>query len=318
MRRWLFFLAWVCSTSMAHAQNASVQASSYRIRLGEQVVLKLKAQAAKDQKLIWPELSDSLGPYFDVVKRDTIDTLNSPGAPLQLEQQVFITSFDSGMHSLPVFDFQFIGAQGDTQSVLSDVLSINVLTQPVDTTKAIKDIRGLEVVPPDYTRLIWMIVGITLAVLLVAGGIYYYLRSRKPKETPKAPPAPQIPAWVLALKALDKVAQEALWQQGKEKEYHSALTDILREYLEKQFRIPAMESTTDETLQMVQKLGWDAAWITDLRQVLHLADLIKFAKVTALPAEHQRSLELCRLLVERSRPQDTTTTQVKGKEEADV
>lgn len=300
----------VLFSSVALAQTASVRAEKYRMRIGEQVELLLKAEAQKGQKIIWPSVSDSIGPFFDVIRRDTIDTVASPSNGITLEQRIQITSFDSGMHSLPVFDFQFVNPGNDTQSVLSDVLSIEVLTIPVDTTKAIKDIRGLEDVPEDFTDLILYIL---LAVAVVAGiglGIYYYNKRKRPVVV-EVPKGPIVPAWEIALAEFDRIEKEAAWKSGNDKLYHSSIADTLREYIEAQLKLPALESTTDETLLLLKRSLNQTEVIELIRQVLTLADLVKFAKEKPLPAEHERSLSLARQFVLLTRPE---TPPAQGKE----
>lgn len=308
--RKLLSLLFVLFSSAVIAQNASVRAEKYRMRIGEQVELLLKAEASKGQKIIWPAVSDSIGPFFDVISRDTIDTVAATGSGIALEQRIQITSFDSGMHSLPVFDFLFINPTNDTQSVLSDVLSIEVLTIPVDTTKAIKDIRGLEDVPEDFTDLILYSL---LALFVLAGigfGIYYYNKRKKPIVV-QVPKGPVTPPWEIALSAFERIEKEAAWKSGNDKLYHSSIADTLREYIEAQLKLPALESTTDETLQLLKRSLTQADAIELIRQVLTLADLVKFAKEKPLPAEHERSLSLARQFVLLTRPE---TPPVEGKE----
>lgn len=310
MIRKSLLILFVLFSSVALAQTASVRAEKYRMRIGEQVELLLKAEAQKGQKIIWPSVSDSIGPFFDVIRRDTIDTVASPSNGITLEQRIQITSFDSGMHSLPVFDFQFVNPGNDTQSVLSDVLSIEVLTIPVDTTKAIKDIRGLEDVPEDFTDLILYIL---LAVAVVAGiglGIYYYNKRKRPVVV-EVPKGPIVPAWEIALAEFDRIEKEAAWKSGNDKLYHTSIADTLREYIEAQLKLPALESTTDETLLLLKRSLNQAELVELIRQVLTLADLVKFAKEKPLPAEHERSLSLARQFVLLTRPE---TPPAQGKE----
>jgi hypothetical protein len=72
--------------------------------------------------------------------------------------------------------------------------------------------------------------------------------------------------------------------------YHSRLTDILREYIENRFKIQAMEQTTDEILFGFRNAAVDEESKHKLKQVLSLADLVKFAKEQPLPNENESSL----------------------------
>lgn len=315
MRNCLFSLLLVLISTLTFAQKASVQAGKYNMRIGEQIELNLQAQPLEGQKVIWPNFPDSLGPYFDVVRRDTIDTLDLPEKALSITQKIIITSFDSGRHVLPVFDFGFLGKNGDTISVITDALSIEVLTVPVDTTKAIKDIHGVLSVPPDYWQyLLYVAIAVALAVL--AWFIWRRYAKRKAPEKPAKPESPPVPAWEKALELLQKIEAEAVWKSGKDKAYHSELTDVMKDYVAEQMRLPAPESTSDEILLMLRNAGITGEAIEAIRRVFVLADLIKFAKGKALPAEHEQSLNLCREFIALTRP--AATAPPEGKEAADV
>ena len=309
-----FCFALLIAFSSLFAQQASVKSDRYRIRLGEPFQLTIKAIVEDGQRVVWPEVTDTLGGHFDILKRGPIDTVadaNRKG--MELLQQIEATSFDSGMHTMPVFAFDIINGKGDTVHIVSDPLTFQVLTVPVDTTKAIKDIHGVVDVPFDIGEYIpWILVGLLVAALLVAG-IYLWLKRKRP-EAPKAPDAPKTPAWERALAALNEIGKEKAWQSGREKLYHSAITDTIRAYIEEQFQLPAMESTTDETLSMFRKVVADTNTNQTLKQILILADLVKFAKERPLPAEHERSLELARSFVELTRPQEIIQPET-GKEE---
>ncbi len=312
---WLLSLLFLFFGSSVVAQKASVQAGSYRIRLGEQIELNLQAQPLDGQKVIWPTFPDSLGPYFDIVRRDTLDTLSLPDKPLIYSQKIIITSFDSGRHVLPVFDFGFFKPGGDTQSVITDALSIEVLVERVDTTKAIKDIRGLATVPPDYWQYL-MYAGLAILLALIAYLVWRRLSKHKKPVVVAKPDVAPVPAWELALTALSTIEQEALWKQRKEKAFHSALTEVMRNYIEAQLKLPAPESTSDEILVMLRNASVAPEALDAMRRVLLLADLVKFAKGTALPSEHELSVQLCRQFIELTKPQLAASEP--GKEAADV
>ena len=304
-----FILLCMLFALSADAQQASVKADKYRIKIGEQVELKLNATAGPEQDLIWPSIADTLGQWFDVVKKDTIDTLRSGGRS-NFTQSVWITSFDSGMHNLPVFDFQFITAQGDTESVLSDMLSIDIYPVAVDTTKSIKDIRGIEDVPFDYTDIIIYSV---LGALVALATVYAFYRWRKKRKVVAKPlvEKPKTPAWQRALEQLEHIEKDGAWKSGNDKRYHSAIADTLRAYIEEQLGLPALESTSDETLSMLRKSALSAEALEAARNVFVLADLVKFAKEKPLPAEHERSMQLARSFVHNTKPVDLSKAEEK-------
>jgi hypothetical protein len=304
----LLLLVLFLSVNSLSAQQASAKSDKYKIRIGDQAQIELNAKFLKGERVIWPVFKDSLGNHFDILNESVIDTIvDSTGNGIQLSQKINITSFDSGRHTLPVFSFDFIKPTGDTVFIISDALLIDVLTVPVDTTKAIKDIRDVLDVPFEIGEYIPWIIGTLVLVAILVAAIYLWLKRKKPAVELK-PSAPKIPAWQLALIALDAIENEKVWQQGKSKQFQSEITDVLRKYIEEQFRLPALESTTDETLILLRNSGFSEEAQQQIRQILKLADLIKFAKQEALPADHERSMNLAKAFVLATKPEEIKIT----------
>jgi len=67
--------------------------------------------------------------------------------------------------------------------------------------------------------------------------------------------------------------------------------------------VPALERTTDELLGELRVSSMTRDAQERLGNLLRLADLVKFAKYTALPAENEQALRTARELVMRTRPQ---------------
>src|SRR4029079_4465763 len=95
----------------------------------------------------------------------------------------------------------------------------------------------------------------------------------------------------IAINKLQQLRDKKLWQQGGVKEYHSELSDILREYLEKSYVIKTHERTTDEIFAALKYMDIANDYRTKLTQVLILADLVKFAKEKPLPVDNELSME---------------------------
>ena len=141
-------------------------------------------------------------------------------------------------------------------------------------------------------------------LLVIAGIIYliYYLRThRKPKVVvihEKKEPA--IPAIVTAREKLADMREKELWNSLKTKDYYTDLTDIAREYLEGQFKIDAVEMTTDEILQAVHALDINEIAKSKLHETLITADLVKFAKANPSNDENEQSFKDIDYFVEDS------------------
>lgn len=299
-------LLWLAMTRPVAAQIAShaeARIDTNTIRIGEQIRLDLSLSGPSNARVQFPVIGDTL-PGLEIVKRDSSDTLRSPdGRTITYSQRFYLTRFDTGYIVLEPFLFVVADpTTGAIDSLTTEAQLISVTTLAVDTTQGIKDIKPILDVPFTWQDAL-PYVAIGLAALLIGYGIYRYLKQRKKQPQPEKriiPPA--IPAHVRAFEELERIAAEKLWQQGKIKEYHTRVTDVLRNYLEERFGIPAPEMTTDELIDRMRRKIRDIRSQELLRSMLVLADLVKFAKAHPLPDEHEQLLRECREFIELNRP----------------
>ena len=80
------------------------------------------------------------------------------------------------------------------------------------------------------------------------------------------------------------------------------LTDILRTYLYRRFGINAMEMTSRQILAAISADKETKDKKPLVRQILDMADFVKFAKVRPLPADNIQSYENAVKFVEDTKP----------------
>ena len=93
-----------------------------------------------------------------------------------------------------------------------------------------------------------------------------------------------------------------LLERGEIKTYHIRLSDILREYVEGRFGVDAMEMTTGEVLDGLQRTDADRRAVGDVRRVLDRCDLVKFAKLRPAIPECRELFPLARRVVDVTTP----------------
>ena len=161
---------------------------------------------------------------------------------------------------------------------------------PLDTNQAIFDIKLPYGAPVKFIEVLPYFLGILIlaGVLIIAT---WFIRKRKRKKQEGVRFKPLIPPHITALQELDKVKEERLWQNNREKEYYSRLTEILRIYLEGRYEIYAMEQTSEEILDSLSKTGFNDNRLFDkLKSTLTISDLAKFAKLKPSPNENEGCL----------------------------
>lgn len=278
-------------TLKAGAQKITVTASidSTQLWIGQQTRMVFELSQSPGQRVQSPVFSDVIVEGIEMVEPMKSDTSTSPDGHQIIRQTYVVTSFTDSLYLIPAFPFVSEGED----TVWSNSLSLKVI-QPfeIDTAaNAITDIKDVVTPPFNLKYYLKKILPWLIGVLLLVAIVFLVRRliRKKPVEEAKAPEL-QIPPHELALGKLMKLHEEKLWQQNRQKEYHTALTDILREYIELSFSIPAPELTSDEILSFLSVLRKEnkQAYST-LEQILKLADLVKFAKFKALPDENELS-----------------------------
>ena len=138
----------------------------------------------------------------------------------------------------------------------------------------LRDIKGPVEFPSNFNLL--LIIGI----LAIVAAFVFWLISRGKKAVPA--PAVQVKsAYDTAWEQLEALKAKDLISQGKIKEYHIEISDIIRRYLEGRFSLNAPEMTTEEFLNSLrQGARLETAHKDLLREFLGYCDLVKFAKYT--------------------------------------
>ncbi|MDE6144256.1 MAG: cell wall anchor protein, partial [Muribaculaceae bacterium] len=219
---------------------------------------------------------------------------------IQINYKVPLQAFDSGTYRLPAFVYV-----SESDTARSNVLTLQVVPVKVSAEDPIAGFapvaepegkRFYDVVPDWLADFWWVII---LALLAVAAVVWALRRYKKEGTVLKKKPEPT--PYEEAIRNLRELKTRNLWEQGMEKEYFTRLTDILRIYLDKRFGINAMEMTSREIM--------DCLYDSDVkdkrdyvRQILSVADFVKFAKVRPLPADNIAAYDNAVRFVEETKP----------------
>lgn len=303
------------------AQRASVQATVQptEILIGEQALINLKVITPKDKTILFPVFEKEIVPGIEVITMLPPDTTVENNV-MTLNFKYVVTSFDSTLYHIPhmsVFDgTDTIYSNSFGLKVTSPQLSDSTLaylekinkgeTDSIDFEQLqLHDIKPVQKAPfvwTDYLWILWIVLGVMLLIALV--GLIIWLVLKKKRKGYFFTPPVVLPAHVRAIRELDKLKEEKIWQQGREKEFYSKLTDILRNYLEEREGINAMEMTSGEILNEVRKLLEVDSVYNNLKQILSTADLVKFAKYKPYPDENDLSMVNAYFFVNQTREPD--------------
>ena len=278
--------------------------------MGRTTALHLEITQDKNARGFFPgEQADTLSAMVEIAERPAADTTDLGNDRIQINRDLIIQSFDSGLWVIKPIPYV---VNGDT--AFCNQLTLKVLPVDVSQMKDIHDIKPVEDVPfnlldwlPDYWWA-WL-----LALLLIISTIWAYNKYYKKGINPLKPSRKRLPPYEEAMLNLQNLKAAQLWQQGQEKEYFTGLTDILRVYIDRRFDINAVEMTSSQIIDTLKRNEETKAVNEQLEMILEVADIVKFANARPLADDNEVAYQRAVNFVEATRP---VVEQPENKEEA--
>lgn len=277
-----------------------VSIDSAAILIGEQTMLHLTVTADQDRPVQVIIPNDTLMAGVELLNLSKADSTQIENNRLVIKQDLLITSFDSALYLLPP-----LKVIDGVDTVYSNQVALKVSTLPVNAENPEEyfDIKQVWKPPFVWADYLPILLGILLVLLLAAVTWYGWKRWKEQKSLiPFKKEGPKLPPHEQAIKELDAIREQKLWQQGLNKAYYTQITETLRRYIDGRFGINAMEMTSGEILDLIRQNDEAKPLYENLRQILSLADFVKFAKMNPLPDENDLSLANAYRFVEQTKP----------------
>jgi hypothetical protein len=287
----IFALVCHCCLTVQAQQTALLQADSAAVETGNPYVLHVSVPGGKIPDTLnflpWQQFFSPKNLLSQSVWKRTGN---------QYTCDITVIFFEADTLEMPPLAFTF--HQQDTIFTNPWLLQVYATPAPDDLNDMapIKDIQREPVLWTDYLP---MAAGI-VAVLAILGLLFrWYSRRSKTKVTSRE--LEQLPH-ELAWRKLEALRKKELWQRGATKEYCAELTFILREYLEKRYQVPALESTSGEWMQQLSATDFPIALKQDLQMLLTQADLAKFAKAIPPESFYSYAFDFSKALIDQTVP----------------
>lgn len=278
----------------------------------DSVTLLMGKKAAIHIEVVEPENSagrlvlnpeDHIIPQIEVSDIITLDSANIGNSLRQIKKDIIIQSFDSGEYIIPAIKY-LIGKD----TIESNELAIKVMPVNVSHLKTINSNADVEDYEskwydflPDFIIDYWG--WLIIILLLLCAGVYVYMLYRKKAlPNPFKHEEPKLSPYEVAIRDLNVLKEQNLCATGQEKVYYTNLTDILRIYLQDRFGINALEMTTSQITRALNSNPETKSHNDMIRQILEVADFVKFAKVRPLPEDNVRSFNSALRFVEDTKP----------------
>ncbi len=274
-------IALLLVSNIAWGQTAVMDTNS--ILIGEQINFSISNTISETE--VWPTYEEFLVEGIEIIKQGKLDTNENI-----ISQNFIITSWDSGSYYIPPISF--------SENSKTEGLLLNVQTITLKEGAELKDIKQPMEAPIGWSDIWPWLVGVLLIALIIFL-LKKYVFNKK-EEIKNEKPKVIIPADVIALKELINLEEAKIWQEGKIKEYHSSLSEIVRRYTEERFQFIALELTTEEIISEL-KSKVNNEQLASITILLKRADLAKFAKSKPEETENKESMQLAKHFVAQTK-----------------
>lgn len=291
MKRPLILTLLIIALAQAATAQVSVKATidSLQLFIGEQAHVTLTTVAPTGQDVAYPQLKarDTLTADLEVVAVGEETTRELSDGATEHQRTYTITSFEGRLYRIPPFKLTVAGKPYHTATLALKVLEVEVDTAHLEPFP----MQGVQDNPflwDEWAQPFWLSV---VAVLLMAFGGYFalLLRSGRRVKLPKLVRIRRKLPHEKAMEAIDQIKADHLTSSEDLKTYYTRLTEAVRRYISERYGFYAMEMTSREIIDNLSRQA-DAKGVEELTTLFHTADMVKFAKGSALIGENDMNL----------------------------
>ncbi len=298
----------IAGSALANKPTIDARVEQDSVGIGDRFTYSIIVERDMAQVVEFPEFSFDKGSPVELMESLPVDTLSQDGRRLKLRKRYSLTSFEEGELNLGVARVLYLDKNiADTLSTV-DSLRLVINTFKIDSTsQSIYDLKAQRAMPFRFDEVKGYLKWGLIILVIVAAILYYVIKAlaaRGKKLTDLFKPTPPLPPHIEAIKALEELHNQKMWQNEKYKEYYSTLSNILRHYIARRFEITAMEMTSEEIIEAMKGVDIPSKSSMDLTALLRDADLVKFAKATPEGEENEAHYYRAYYFVEETKIQE--------------
>ena len=233
------------------------------------------------------QIPDRLTADIEVLEKKNYVTSGANGRETY-RSECIVTSFIDSLQVIPP-----VIAKVNNDTYYTNATALMVSSVPIDTLN-LKNIKGFRPVWEasltweEYRDAVYLSFLLVVLLLLLAWIIVRYINN-KPiiRIVREKPPKP---SHFTALQRIDEIKGDvSLKGEESAKEYYTRLTDALREYMHNRYKFNAADMTTGEIIENLLRFN-DREAINEVKEILEVADLVKFAKFKPSLNENDRNM----------------------------
>lgn len=250
------------------SQEIDIKIDTNLLRIGEQFSISLYSQKP-DSILNYEDVILSILDDFEIIEQKPFSSYFEDDS-IYISKYL-LTKFDTGKFKLPsIIDIDNLNKEVDS-------IEVEFIPVLIDTTNNFFDVKKNIDAPFKINELLYYKKYFFLILLLVLIFYLIYKKSLAKKVEKKYEIKKEIEIDIYFLEELDNLNSKKYLENNKFKIYFTRLSEIFRGYLEGRFHLNALELTSNELKQELEKLKLEEDWVNNF---LRIGDLVKFAKAT--------------------------------------
>ncbi|MBP3682903.1 MAG: hypothetical protein J6I87_06465 [Rikenellaceae bacterium] len=282
----MLFLA-VSATAQSERPEVRATLTPDSVLLGDEVLLTIDVRKDQVQVIGFPTFDTGENGELELIEELPLDTIERDGRRQHLRKRYRLAAYGEGTLALGRTPLLYLDKNINDTIYSADSLVLYIEPIEIDTTTmTINDVKRPREMPLRWGEIsgyLWRGAVVVLLLVALVALIIWLIHKYNVKMPNPFRPKEVVPPHVVAIKALEALHHQKLWQNNRHKDYYSALTDILRRYLADRYEFGAMEMTSDEIVAALREQELPDKSRRNLIEILRTADLVKFAK--AVPDE---------------------------------
>ena len=207
--------------------------------------------------------------------------------------------YKTGTFTFPPVQLQAENSGGQTDSVSSPPIKIEIQSVLSEKNRDLKDLKKQAEMPEPVRWALWLTV---LLALIVLGIFAWFLWKRQKAQAPSVPAVPPQDLLKLAESDLRELLARGFPENGRVKEFYILLSEIVKRILEAGYGINTAERTTSEIMDALRRTsGPSPENVERIESFLVRCDMVKFAKYIPAKAEHESAAADALRILETSR-----------------
>jgi hypothetical protein len=269
--------------------SATLDVDRNVITIGDQIRVLIVVVAQPGYRLGAPVILKTLGD-FDVIDSAPPLVANPTSGGTRYTFRYWITTFTVGDHVIPAVQFSYANDRGEVAAVRTTPIAVRVQTVIRDG-ESISDIKPLkpqlDLPGAETSRLLFWGSALTITAIVATPVLIVYRRRRRRGAAVGG--VDRAPAED-ALRELLRIAELRLPEKGLTAEHYRLVAATLRQYLARQFDLPADRRTARELRMAMERAGVDRRQTEALYELLRESEAVRFQQAQRQPRHAQQTL----------------------------